>query len=95
MSKVILIVPFAPPEFQQTIQEYVQNRAGWWHYGNDTWLLRFQQPISTEAFRNELRGLIPGMQFLVLQFPDSPNQWNGYGPPEWGKWLNETWNAGR
>lgn len=92
MNKVILIIPNCPAETQVNVHRYVLNtRAGWWHYGAETWLLRFKENVSTRVLRDELGKLAPGLQLMVIAVPNT--QWHGYGPKEWGEWFNQTWDA--
>jgi hypothetical protein len=92
MSKVILIVPHAPPVMQKIVMDYVKNMPGWWHYGTEVWLIRSRNKLSTQQIRDDLSKLLPKMQFMVLEFPDFPSDWNGYGPPAWSQWFRDTWD---
>jgi hypothetical protein len=92
MRKFILIAPRCTPDQENAINEFVKTRAGWWHYSSDTWLLKFKNEVNTVSLRDEIRDAFPGLNFMVLGFPDAPHEWYGFGPPNWADWFKNVWD---
>jgi hypothetical protein len=91
MNNVVLIIPFCPKPTEIAVHNYVIQRAAWWHYGTDVWCLCFNQEVSTAVLRNEIGGLVPGIQFMVMGVPNSHGNWHGFGPNNWQEWFDKYW----
>jgi hypothetical protein len=92
MRKIILIAPRCSPFQENGITEFVKTRAAWWHWSADTWLMKYSEEVEMEHLRNEIRNAFPGLQFMVLGFPDNPHVWAGFGIDAWQKWFNDVWS---
>jgi hypothetical protein len=75
---------------KQALASQLPKRASWWHYSPDVWLLKFRGDVSATSLRDEIKQVIPGALFLVMQI-DS-DFWAGFGPKEWQNWFNTVWD---
>jgi hypothetical protein len=91
MNKFILMIPACPEETERAAHQFVIGRAGWWHYGHDVWIFRTSTDSRTDAMRDELSNILPGVSFMLAGVGES--ELLGMGPPEWTKWFNEVWHG--
>jgi hypothetical protein len=91
MRKFIVILPGSNTQQQMVLHNhFTPNRAGWWHWGSEVWLLKFGTETPTvEQLREEIRQILPGSFFLVFSLDNS--LYAGWGPNEWQQWFNQTW----
>ena len=93
MSKVVVIVPNSSPEQQLAITIHFKQKASWWHYAPDVWLLRFATDVVPMQLRDEVKQIVPGANVMILKFVNELDDWAGYGPPEWGDWFAKAWDT--
>jgi hypothetical protein len=98
MTHFVLIVPYCLPLVQNQITEHVKSRNfGWWHWGNDCWLLvSNNDKLDASGVRSIMHEiLIPQLAFLVLrvELPTSGMNWASTSVlgKEWTSWLQELW----
>jgi hypothetical protein len=91
MSKLVLIIPHCLPDVGQLITHHFSEYASWWHWSPDVWLLSFNTERSAVSVRDEVKGLLPEVMTMVLEFPDDHWAWAGFGPIEWTEWFNRFW----
>jgi hypothetical protein len=66
------------------------NRAAWWHWSSEVWLLAFHDPnVTVVSLRSEVKQASPGVHCLVIKVEGL--QWAGFGPPTWQEWFNAHW----
>ncbi len=93
MSKFVLIVPNSNAEQQVMITRHFAQRASWWHYAPDVWLLRFRMDVAPVQLRDEVKQIVPGANIMALKFVNNLDDWAGYGPSEWGDWFAKAWDS--
>ena len=94
MNRFVLIIPFAIPETQQLVNDYVRKRGwGFWHYGAETWLLTTSERIDAAKIRDTMNKMLPGVVCLVtmVELPSHEIAWAATGPVQWKEWLEKTW----
>jgi hypothetical protein len=92
MSRLVVIIPMCLPVTQDTMTKYFSQKAAYWHWSPDVWLLRYREEKTAAQLRGEIGRLLPAVQFLVMTI-QSQGEWAGFGTPEWQDWFNKYWDT--
>ena len=92
MNKFMIVLPNSTPAQRLAVNNlFPPQRAAWWHWSPEVWLVSFPTEIHTSAeLRDEIKRVLPGNNVLVLPFSDTKD-WAGWGPQEWQEWFNRFW----
>lgn len=97
-KRFIVLVDNSTLEQEEEFIKYIkENRFGWWHYINNSWLITTNNDIKASDIRDVLKNVFTKENNLVIELRGATDDtWAGFGPKNSKRnmftWLKNTWN---
>lgn len=95
-KRFIILIDNTDSDKDDKFIEFVkEEKLGWWHYLNNSWLIKTSKEIRAKDLRDKVREIYNENCLVIEIREDGADTWSGFGPKGENRnmftWIHKNW----